>query len=197
MIKCNAKVCGVISRAASVKQTAGGKSFVTFGMAVEVPAKKGAVTPVYISVATDAADTSALVAGRKVAVGGQLRIKGALERKTFFNLSAESIELDSPAPQGITGEVTFTGTCSKDIATPTDRNGKRFVRFSAYSTDRVGEDFFSVFMRFVMFEEAIPAFVVPKARIEVRGDLRVSTFNGNLDLNCRIAEIKEPNAFSF
>lgn len=197
MIKCNAKVCGVISRAASVKHTAEGKSFVTFGMAVDVPATKGVTTTQYISVAMDTADTSTLTAGRKLTVSGQLRIKGARERKTFFDLSAESIELDSLAPHGITGEVTFTGTCCKDIATPTDKNGKQFVRFSAYSTDRVGGEFFSVFMRFVMFDATPPAFLVPKAKVEVRGDLRVTTFNGNLDLNCRIAEIKEPNTLPF
>lgn len=191
MIKCNAKVCGVINRAATMKQYADGKSFVTFGISVEVPATKGAVTPILISVAADSADVNALTNGRKVTIDGVLKIKGGADRKTFFNMSAESITIDSNDPQGISGEIEFRGTCCRDIVTPTDKNGNRFLRFSAYSTDKVNEEFYSVFVRFVMFGEAIPTFVIPKAKIEVKGELRVSTFNGNLDLNCKITCIQE------
>ena len=60
MIKCNVKVCGIINRAASVKQTADGKSFVAFGMSVDVPSTKGEVVPVIISVAADNADAAVL-----------------------------------------------------------------------------------------------------------------------------------------
>lgn len=72
-----------------------------------------------------------------------------------------------------------------------DKKGNRYLRFSAYSTDKIGEEFFSVFVRFVSFNEAIPPFIVPKAKIEAKGELRISTFNGNLDLNCKAVELKE------
>ena len=197
MIKCNAKVCGVINRAATVKQTADGKSFVAFGISVEVQATKGAVTPIYISVAADSADVNALTVGRKVAIDGILKIKGGADRKTFFNMSSAKITLDSTDAQGITGDIEFRGTCCKDIVTPTDKNGNLFLRFSAYSTDKVGTEFHSVFVRFVMFGEVIPSFIVPKAKIEAKGELRVSTFNGNLDLNCKIASLQEYTKLPF
>lgn len=191
MIKCNVKVCGIINRAASVKSTSDGKTFVAFGLSVDVPSTKGDAVPVIISVAADNADVSALTQGRRVAVEGVLKIKGAAEKRTYFNLSAEKIELDPVAESGITGDMEFRGVVCKDIKTPTDKKGNRFLRFSAYSTDKVGDEFFSVFVRFVYFNEAILSFVVPKAKIEAKGELRVSTFNGNLDLNCKIAELKE------
>ena len=191
MIKCNVKVCGIINRAASVKQTADGKSFVTFGMSVEVPSTKGDAVSVNISVATDSADAAVLTQGRRVAVDGVLKIKGAAEKKTYFNLSAENIALDPVEESGISGEMEFRGVVCKDIKTPTDKKGNRYLRFSAYSTDKIGEEFFSVFVRFVSFNEAIPSFIVPKAKIEAKGELRISTFKGNLDLNCKAVELKE------
>ncbi len=191
MIKCNVKVCGIINRAASVKQTVDGKSFVAFGMSVEVPSTKGDAVSVNISVAADSADAAALTQGRRVAVDGVLKIKGAAEKKTYFNLSAENIALDPVAESGISGEMEFRGVVCKDIKTPTDKKGNRYLRFSAYSTDKIGEEFFSVFVRFVSFNEAIPPFIVPKAKIEAKGELRISTFNGNLDLNCKAVELKE------
>lgn len=191
MIKCNVKVCGIINRAASVKQTADGKSFVAFGMSVDVPSTKGDVVPVIISVAADNADVAVLTQGRRVSVDGVLKIKGAAEKKTYFNLSAENITLDPVEEAGISGEMEFRGVVCKDIKTPTDKKGNRYLRFSAYSTDKIGDEFFSVFVRFVSFNEAIPSFIVPKAKIEAKGELRISTFNGNLDLNCKAVKLKE------
>lgn len=191
MIKCNVKVCGIINRAASVKQTADGKSFVAFGMSVDVPSTKGDVVPVIISVAADNADVAVLTQGRRVSVDGVLKIKGAAEKKTYFNLSAENITLDPVEEAGISGEMEFRGVVCKDIKTPADKKGNRYLRFSAYSTDKIGDEFFSVFVRFVSFNEAIPSFIVPKAKIEAKGELRISTFNGNLDLNCKAVKLKE------
>lgn len=191
MIKCNVKVCGIINRTASVKQTADSKSFVAFGLSVDVPSTKGDAVSVNISVAAENADVAALTQGRRVSIEGVLKIKGAAEKKTYFNLSADKIEMDPVAESGIVGEMEFRGVVCKDIKTPTDKKGNRYLRFSAYTTDKVGEDFYSVFVRFVSFNEAIPSFVVPKAKIEAKGELRISTFNGKLDLNCKAVELKE------
>ena len=191
MIKCNVKVCGIVTRAASTRTTNDGKSFVAFAIAVDVPATKGDQIPIYISVAADNADVNALTQGRRVAIDGVLKVRGAAEKKMYFNLSAASIELDPVAEAGISGEMEFRGTLCKDIVTPTDKKGNKYLRFSAYSTDKVGEDFFSVFVRFVQFTEAMEAFMVPKGKIEAKGDLRVTTFNGNIDVSCKISEIKQ------
>lgn len=102
MIKCNVKVCGIVNRAACVRQTSDGKSFVAFGLSVTVPATKGDAVTLNISVAADKADAASLTEGRRVAIDGVLRIKGAPEKRQYFNLSAETIELDlwrSPASE--------------------------------------------------------------------------------------------------
>ena len=99
MIKCNVKVCGIINRTASVKQTSDGKSFVVFGLSVDVPSTKGDAVPVNISVAAENADVSALTQGRRVSIEGVLKIKGAPEKKTYFikriiGLPGETIQID-------------------------------------------------------------------------------------------------------
>lgn len=81
MIKCNVKVCGIINRTASVKQTADGKNFVAFGLSVELPSTKGDAVPVNISVAAESADVEALTLGRRVSIDGVLKIKGAAEKE--------------------------------------------------------------------------------------------------------------------
>lgn len=197
MIKCNVKVCGIINRAASVRQTAEGKSFVAFGLSVAVPATKGDAVNINISVAADNADVASLAEGRRVAVDGILKIKGAPEKRQYFNLSAETIELDPVAESGIGGDMVFRGTLCKDIVTPTDKKGNRFLRFSAYSTDKVCDEFYSVFVRFVRFSEAMEPFIVPKGKIEAKGELRITSFNGNLDFSCKIAELTEYKKLPF
>lgn len=191
MIKCNVKVCGIVNRAASVKQTSDGKSFVAFGLSVGVPSTKGDPVTLNISVAADNADMASLTEGRRVTIDGVLKIKGAPDRKQYFNLSAEKIELDPVSESGITGDMEFRGTLCKDIVTPTDKKGNRFLRFSAYSTDKIGEEFHSVFVRFVRFSDAMEAFLVPKGKIEAKGELRITSFNGNLDFTCKVSELAE------
>lgn len=191
MIKCTVKVCGIVNRAASVKQTADGKSFVAFGLSVAVPTTKGDAVHINISVAADNADVASLVEGRRVAIDGILKIKGAPEKRQYFNLSAERLEFDPVAESGIAGNMEFRGTICKDIVTPTDKKGNKYLRFSAYSTDKIGDEFYSVFVRFVRFSAAIEPFIEPKAKIEAKGELRVSSFNGNLDFFCKITELTE------
>ena len=190
MIKCNVKVCGIVTRAASTKTTNDGKSFIVFGLAVDVPSTRGDQVPIYISVAADNADVAMLTQGRRVSIDGVLKVRGAAEKKMYFNLSATNIELDPIAEAGISGDMEFRGTLCRDIATPIDKKGNKYLRFSAYSTDKVGEDFFSVFVKFVQFTEAMESFMVPKGKIEAKGDLRITTFNGNIDLSCKVAELK-------
>ena len=200
MIKCNVNVCGIICRAAEIRTGKDGSRFVAFGVAVDIPATKGDPTPVFISVSAANADASVLTQGRRIALKGTLRIKGAPDHKQYFNLAADSIELDPVAEAGISGTMEFRGSLCKDIKTPIDKKGQMYQRFSAFSTDRstkslgsdknVGEEFCVVFVRFVHFESPIADFMVPKAKIEVKGAMRLSSFNGKIDISCKVDEIK-------
>ena len=65
------------------------------------------------------------------------------------------------------------------------------------STDKVCDEFYSVFVRFVRFSEAMEPFIVPKGKIEAKGELRITSFNGNLDFSCKIAELTEYKKLPF
>ena len=190
MIKCNAKVCGIVTYPAQQKTNSEGKPFVAFTLEVTVPSTKGDPATLHVSVAADSADMSALSKGRRVEVQGLLKIKGAPNKGLYFNMSAESITLDPVSEAGISGTMEFKGTLCKDIATPTDKKGNPYLRFSAYSTDKVGEEFYSVFVRFVRFSSEIESYIEPKGKIEAKGDLRVTAFNGHVDLQCKVDEMK-------
>ena len=45
MMKCNVTICGVVSKAATCRTNKEGKPFVTFSVAVVIPAKNGIKTP--------------------------------------------------------------------------------------------------------------------------------------------------------
>ena len=173
------------------EQTSDGKSFVAFGLSVTVPATKGMPSPSNISVAADKADAASLTEGRRVAIDGVLRIKGAPEKRQYFNLSAETIELDPVAESGIGGEMEFRGTLCKDIVTPTDKKETASSASRHTPPTRSAMRFYSVFVRFVRFSEAMEPFLVPKGKIETKGELRITSFNGNLDFSCKIAELSE------
>lgn len=191
MIKCNVKLCGTVKYPAKVKSRQDGSNYTSFVLEVPLTATKGEPVSIDVNVAIDNFDHTILTGGKRVAVEGVMNIKGAPGKMMYFNMSASSIVLDAEEEPGVSGDMEFRGTLCKDIVTPTDKKGNKYLRFSAYSTDKVGENFYSVFVRFVRFESEIPAFMVPKVKIEAKGTLRISSFNSNVDLNCKLTELKE------
>ena len=53
MMKCNVTICGVVSKAATCRTNKEGKPFVTFSVAVVIPAKNGINKTIEVSVLKD------------------------------------------------------------------------------------------------------------------------------------------------
>ena len=90
MIKCNVTICGSVSRQAQVRTNKEGKSFVSMGVNVIIPAKSGINKTVEISVAKDGNTTdefSNSVIGSRIEVTGILTFhkKGEI---LYLNLAA-------------------------------------------------------------------------------------------------------------
>lgn len=138
MIKCNVTVCGLISRDAILRNGKEGKQFVSMTVQTTIQGKDGQGGAVEISVSMDGTQEEAarLRNGMRVKVTGILVPKHRGD-KTYFNLSAESIV---PAGAGDTdslqGELTFRGKVGKTVDERTDKNGKPFFSFSAFSAER-------------------------------------------------------------
>ena len=192
MIKCNVTVCGTISRQAQMRDNKEGKQFISFGISVVIPAKSGINQTVEISVAKDGNNQAELVnypVGSRVEVAGVLQFhkKGEV---LYLNLSASGVNSFNAGNQdAITGSIEFRGTIGKQVEVKTDKKGKPYTMFSAYSSEKDGENYSYTWVRFMQFDAQKADWVQAKAGINAKGDLQVGAYNDRLDLTCRITEL--------
>ena len=191
MIKCNVSVCGTVSKAAVVRNGKDGMPFTTYSIDVVVPAKKGINKTVMVSCIMDGDSAEAIVVGNRIDVKGVLTFKKK-EDNLYFNL--KGIEVSQSAAEnkdGIVGDMDFKGKVGKDIDMKKDKNGKVFLMFSAFSAEKIGEEFVFTWVRFVRFVEEKEEWLQSKATIEAKGKLEISVYNDRLNLGCKVAELNQ------
>ena len=191
MIKCNVSVCGIVSKAAVVRNGKDGMPFTTYSVDVVVPAKKGINKTVMVSCIMDGDCAEAIAVGNRIDVKGVLTFKKK-DDNLYFNL--KGIEVSQPAAEskdGIVGDMEFKGKVGKDIDMKKDKNGKTFLMFSAFSAEKIGEEFAFTWIHFVRFMEEKEEWLQPKATIEAKGKLEISLYNERLNLGCKVAELSQ------
>ena len=191
MIKCNVSVCGTVSKAAVVRNGKDGMPFTTYSVDVVVPAKKGINKTVMVSCIMDGDCAEAIVVGNRIDVKGVLTFKKK-DDNLYFNL--KGVEVSQPAAEckdGIVGDMEFKGKVGKDIDMKKDKNGKAFLMFSAFSAEKIGEEFVFTWVRFVRFSEEKEEWLQSKATIEAKGELEISVYNDRLNLGCKVAELNQ------
>ena len=194
MIKCNVTICGTVSRAAQMRTNKEGKPFMTLGVSIVIPAKSGINKTVEVSVAKDGGSESEL---SQYTVGSRIEIVGVLtfHKKgdaLFFNMSATGINnFDVSGEDSVKGDMEFRGSLGNKIECRDDKKGNPFLTFSAFSTEKNGEEFDFTWVHFVYFGERQKAWMIPKAGIEAKGELQLGVFNDHIDITCRVSEIKE------
>jgi hypothetical protein len=184
-------VCGTVSKAAVVRNGKDGMPFTTYSVDVVVPAKKGINKTVMVSCIMDGDCAEAIVLGNRIDVKGVLTFKKK-DDNLYFNL--KGIEVSQPAAEskdGIVGDMNFKGKVGKDIDMKKDKNGKTFLMFSAFSAEKIGEEFAFTWVRFVRFVEEKEEWLQPKGTIEAKGDLEISVYNERLNLGCKVAELSQ------
>ena len=188
MIKCNVSVCGTVSKAAVVRNGKDGMPFTTYSVDVVVPAKSGINKTVIVSCIMDGDCAEAIVVGNRIDVKGVLTFKKKSDN-LYFNL--KGIEVSQSAAEskdGIVGDMEFKG---KDIDMKKGKNGKAFLMFSAFSAEKIGEEFAFTWVRFVRFSEKKEEWLKSKAAIEAKGELEISVYNDRLNLGCKVAELNQ------
>lgn len=190
MIKCNVSVCGTVSKAAVVRNGKDGMPFTTYSVDVVVPAKKGINKTVMVSCIMDGDCAEAIVVGNRIDVKGVLTFKKK-DDNLYFNL--KGVEVSHPAAEskdGIVGDMEFKGKVGKDIDMKKGKNGKALM-FSAFSAEKIGEEFAFTWVRFVRFSEEKEEWLQSKATIEAKGKLEISVYNDRLNLGCKVAELNQ------
>lgn len=191
MIKCNVSVCGTVSKAAVVRNGKDGMPFTTYSVDVVIPAKKGINKTVMVSCIMDGDCAEAIVVGNRIDVKGVLTFKKK-DDNLYFNL--KGIEVSQPATEskdGIVGDMEFKGKVGKNIDMKKDKNGKAFLMFSAFSAEKIGEEFAFTWVRFVRFSEEKEEWLQSKATIEAKGELEISVYNDRFNLGCKVAELNQ------
>lgn len=193
MIKCNVTVCGTISKAAVVRTNNENKAFTAFAVNCVIPARNGIDKTVEISVAKDGEEYNRAdyTVGKRVEISGVLTFKKRGDN-LYFNMSASSVNLTVASNEdSIKGEMLFRGKTGKNIEEKTDKKGKNFLQFSAFSAEKVNDGFEYLWVRFLGFDREREELLQPQTGIEAKGELELSVYNDKLNIACKISEMSE------
>lgn len=193
MIKCNVTVSGTVSKVASCRTNKEGKPFVTFAVSMVIPARNGINKTIEVGVVKDGTLTEVgnFQTGARIEVTGVLAIKKRGEAM-YFNLRADSVSATPISDKdGIAGDMEFRGKVGRSIEEKQDKNGNPFLQFSAFSTEKVGESFEYVWVRFFRFDSKREDWMQQGVRVSVKGSLELSVYNDRLGVSCRVTEMSE------
>lgn len=192
MIKCNVTLNGVITQGASLRSGSDGDKYLSFAVKTTIPGKPRN-KDIEVSVSRDGSEDEIPI----FTVGSRIEVMGVLTfRKRgdnlYLNLRASSINFNPTSVRNsIEGTMEFTGTIGKYVEEKTDKKGNSYLTFSAFSTEKVGDDFLYTWVRFLRFSAEKEAFLTGKAKINTKGKLELSTYNDTIGISCVISEISE------
>lgn len=194
MIKVQATINGVISKSATVRTAGDGKMFIGFPVKLTVPGSRnnmpGKELTVSVSKDGDESELTAFAAGTRIEATGTLTFRKTGDN-LYFNFHADTINLSPESNKdAIEGMLEFKGTVGKGVDEKTDKKGGKYVSFSAYSTEKSGDALQFTWVRFIKLDYVKEAFLEAKAKIHATGKLTVSAYNGRIDLDCRMEEVK-------
>lgn len=203
MIKANVNVTGTIKNSASVKTDRNGVPYLSFLLSVTLqdPKAGNKEIPIYVSVPCgQQSELSLYTQGKRAIIGGDMDVK-MRDNELVCNLTANLISTEGVADvDSISGTLDFRGHLRNDnvYEEKKDKNGHPFLVFSAYSAEKVGQDFVSTWVNFMRFPEKdatidtiTPPFMKPKANVTVKGDFQLSSFNGKVRISSRVIEMNE------
>ena len=176
-------------------------SFVMTVSIIDAKSKSGKDMDVFVSMTKAKKNDVALYTeGRRVVAQGKLDIRKKGEEYAFYLNASQLSAKDVPEQDEVTGEMQFRGRLKNNdvIEVKEDRKGNYYFVFSAYSTEKVGDDFVSIWVRFIRFpakgediDDIKPDWMQPKARVSVTGDLEISVYNNIFRFTCIVRSLEE------
>lgn len=203
MIKAEVNLVGTVKRGATMREDKNKKSYLSFVMAVNVTdgnenSKDMEIHVMYYN--AKKSDLSLYVENRRIVAQGTLDIHKKGEDHNFY-LSAKKLSVKDVSDEDtIIGELQFSGRLKNDdiMEEKSDKNGNPYIVFSAFSSEKVGDKFVSIWVRFMRFpakeagvETIKPDWMRPKAHLTVTGDLQVSVYNNVFRFTCIVKGMEE------
>lgn len=193
MIKCNVTVCGVIGRDASIRTNKEGKSFLVFPLRVMISATEGKTAPIEVDVSKETAseETGSYRNSTRVEVQGTMFLKHRGDR-IYFNLFASEIGMaDVHAADAVRGVMEFRGKVGQQIEEKRDKKEQPYTMFSAFSTEKVEDGFEYQWVRFFCFGKEREAWLQPGVKVEAKGEMSLSAYNGKVNVSCKAEELAQ------
>lgn len=203
MIKAEVNLVGTVKRGATMREDKNKKSYLSFVMAVNVTdgnenSKDMEIHVMYYN--AKKSDLSLYVENRRIVAQGILDIHKKGEDYIFY-LSAKKLSVkDVSDEDAIVGELQFRGRLKSDdiMEEKSDKNGNPYIVFSAFSSEKVGDKFVSIWVRFMRFpakeagvDTIKPDWMRPKAHLTVTGDLQVYVYNNVFRFTCIVKGMEE------
>lgn len=194
MIKCDVEVCAKITSTAVEKTDAENKKFIVFGVQLPIKGRDESSKMLDISVSADgdSNDLNTYSEGRRVHVAGSMTIYKK-EGKVYFSLRSK----DKPKIVNFTdsdkieGNMSFLGkTSKKEIEEHEDKNKNPYKSFSAFSSNKNGDNYEYIWVRFLYFRPKEDNILMPSTYIKVNGVLQLGVFKDEISIDCRVAEIE-------
>ena len=172
-------------------------------MAISLPDAKNTTNEVAIFVSIpngQQTDLATYTENTRVAISGTLDVRKKDDNLVLYLtanlLTTEGVtDLDT-----ITGELSFIGHLRNDkvYEEKSDKNGNPFLVFSAYSSEKVGDDFVSTWVNFRRFPEKDagietikPDWMLPKAHVSIKGDFQLESYGGKIRISSRIKNMSQ------
>jgi primosomal replication protein N len=201
MIKAEVNVTGTIKKSAVVRTDKQGKPYIGFVLTVNLQNSQGETKPVdiYVNVPNgQQSELSQYIEGSRIAVSGMMDVHRKDDDIVLFLeanlLSQDEVgELDS-----IAGTMSFRGHLrnEKVYEERTTKKGNPFLLFSAYSSEKVGEEFVSTWVNFMRFpakdagiETIKPDWMTAEAHVEIKGTFELQVFKGRLSIGSMVKEM--------
>lgn len=201
MIRADVTAIGTIKRAATIRTDKNNQPYLSFILGITLTDSKGSAKDIELFVMDTKgkqSDISLYSEKKRVSVKGSMNIRTKGEELAYY-INAESIttkevaELDS-----IDGDLRCVGFLRKDkvCEEKTDRNGKPYLIFSAYSSEKVGDSFVNTWVNFRRFPEkdtgietVKPEWMQPKAHVIIDGDLHLEYYGGKVRISSRVKDM--------
>ena len=144
-----------------------------------------------VSKETASEETGSYRNGTRVEVQGTMFLKHRGDR-IYFNLFASEIgTADVHAADAVRGVMEFRGKVGQQIEEKRDKKEQTYTMFSAFSTEKVEDGFEYQWVRFFCFGKEREAWLQPGVKVEAKGEMSLSAYNGKVNVSCKVEELAQ------
>lgn len=186
MITGNVTVCGRIDRTATTSTNKKGEKVTSVTIKVNLP-EGNKISQCIIQIRQKGEASPEL---KKFRTGNLVEVNGKLflrkyKNETYIFLTPDSLnQAEKDSKEGIKGELEVYGKIGDEAKICDSQKGKKYLRFSAYSSELNGEEREFTWVKCIRFGEEKEDFVKKGAAIHLTGEIKAEMYKGKISLTC-------------